>query len=1022
MADLVVCAATGALKPLLKKLAAALDEECKSLKGLRVEVDSLTKELEAMHAYLLKMSEVENPGVQDKICMMEARELSYDMEDCLDEFLLRIGNKANNTPDSLISKLKSIIVTKPRTRRQIAKVIAKLKIQVKEMGERNARYKTHETVSKTSSAHVDRRALAIFDNASKLVGLDQPKEELIEHLTKVNGLVSSQQPKVISIVGPGGLGKTTLANQVYQDLKGGFECHAFVSVSRSPDSVNVLQNILCQLSNEPHPNIQAWNLQVLIMKINDTLKDKRYIVVIDDIWTKEAWEIIYCALYKNDLESKIITTTRLYDVARACCSSCGDFVYEMKPLGPADSKMLFFERLFGSKDRCPAHLTRISDKILEKCDGLPLAIISISGLLASKAPTEDEWGRVQNSIGCGLAKYSDVKSMVQILSLSYLDLPHYLRTCLLYLSVFPEDSIIDKKRLVRRWIAEGFIQKEQGQTFYKLRERCFNELINRSLIQARDIDMYGEVTACQVHDTILDFLVSKCEEDNFISVFGDGYQIIHGPDSKVRRLSFHASKEKAYALTQQDLSRVRSVTVLEYSVELPLWSRFSFLRVLDLHGCRPVEDNHLKDIGNLFQLKYLSLSKTEVCELPEDIWKLKCLETLDLRKSKVRKLPAGIAQLQGLVYLAVDKGVKLPDGTARMTALEDLDCVDIFKQSLNFPEEFRQLKNLRNVQLFLSSGNCSGENHYKEYMNDIASSLCKLSHLHSLSIDVDPKITEDFSLDSCGDAPIGLQKLEIVSHFISKVPNWVLSLLNLRSLTLYVKEFEVDDVMALGRLPALVFLRLVAHKWFHGRRVTISGADGFQSLRRFDYGCAVPVTFEAGAMPMIKKLTLMFSICKSALLVRNDEFLFPFGVRHLTSLDSVNYLLHWHRKEIDGWIAEKMAEMAHMSCEQLKATICEVEAIGQMFASEKRMENAARSLIRSPELTIRRTVKWRISIASGNRLTSAILQPNPPIHMLRDIKAQIEERIRNCPLKGKGNCKCQGYSSGKCTNDLLVID
>ncbi|CAO2201668.1 unnamed protein product [Urochloa humidicola] len=114
--------------------------------------------------------------------------------------------------------------------------------------------------------------------------------------------------------------------------------------------------------------------------------------------------------------------------------------------------------------------------------------------------------------------------------------------------------------------------------------------------------------------------------------------------------------------------------------------------------------------------------------------------------------------------------------------------------------------------------------------------------------------------------------------------------------------------------------------------------------------------------------------------------------------------------------------MAHMSCEQLKATICEVEAIEQMFASEKRMENAARSLIRSPELTIRRTVKWRISIASGNRLTSVILQPNPPIHMLRGIKAQIEERIRNCPLKGKGHCKCQGSSSGKGTNDLLVID
>lgn len=271
----VVCAATGALKPLLDKLAAALGEEYKRFKWVRLEADSLTKELQAMHAYLLKMSDVENPDVQDKICIEEVRELSYDMEDCVDEFLLHIGEKAN-TPDGLIPKLKNIIFTKPRARRQIAKVIENLKIQVKDMGERNARYKTHGTISTTSNAYVDRRALSIFDNASKLVGLDQPKKELMEHLTDTNPLVPLLPPKVISIVGSGGLGKTTLANQIYQEFKGGFECHAFLSVSRRPDSMNVLQNILCQLSNEPHPNMQAWNMQVIIMKINDTLRDKRY--------------------------------------------------------------------------------------------------------------------------------------------------------------------------------------------------------------------------------------------------------------------------------------------------------------------------------------------------------------------------------------------------------------------------------------------------------------------------------------------------------------------------------------------------------------------------------------------------------------------------------------------------------------------------------------------------------------------------------------------------------------------------
>jgi len=771
-----------------------------------------------------------------------------------------------------------------------------------------------------------------------------------------------------------------------------------------------------------------------------------YLIVIDDIWSKDAWKTVNCALCKNNKDSKIITTTRKHDVAKTCCSSDADFVYRMKPLSFADSKKLFFQRLYGSIDKCPDYLKDISYKILEKCDGLPLAIVSISGLLANKPQTEDEWDRVQNSIGRGLGK--DVESMMQILSLSYFDLPHYLKTCLLYLSVFPEDFVIDKKLLVRRWIAEGFIQKEQGETSFKLGEWCFNELINRSLIQARKINMYGDVTACQVHDTILDFIVSKSEEENFITVFGDGYQM-HGQHSKVRRLSINASsKEKVSTLTQLDLSHVRSVAVFHYSEELPMWSKFSFLRVLDLCGCRQVEGDHLTGIGNLFQLKYLSLRGTGVRELPEQISKLTCLETLDLKMSKVTKLHAGTAKLQGLIYLAVDKGVQLPDGTERMTALEDLDCVDIFKQSINF-QEFGQLKNLRNVQLFVSSDNCrdaAEASHYKKYMDDIVSSLCKLGHLHSLSIDGKAESKLDFSMDSGGDAPTGLQKFEITNHFISKVPNWVRSLFNLQFLTLRVKEFEVDDFMALGRLPALVFLRLEAHKCFHGRRISISGADGFQSLRHFDYCCAIPVTFKAGAMPKINKLTLMFSIFKTSQLATNEEFRFPFGVQHLTCLHSVCYLPYDHNftKEFDEWITEKRTQiMAHMSCEQLMSTICEMEsfdlfmsticefescelfmatiwemdAMDQMYMGEHRMEAAARTHLKSPKLTVRRTKEWGISISRTRGPIQGAIQEWGIKRELTAVKLKLkritegvitELSRNNCPLKVFAAC-CDIY-------------
>jgi len=111
----------------------------------------------------------------------------------------------------------------------------------------------------------------------------------------------------------------------------------------------------------------------------------RYLFVIDDIWKEETWKIIDSALLKNSKQSRIITTTRLHPVARACCSSDGDnIVHEMKPLNLADSKKLFLERLFGSAGNCPAHLVDVSNKILGKCEGIPLAVISISGLLSNK--------------------------------------------------------------------------------------------------------------------------------------------------------------------------------------------------------------------------------------------------------------------------------------------------------------------------------------------------------------------------------------------------------------------------------------------------------------------------------------------------------------------------------------------------------------------------------------------------------------------------------------------------------------
>ncbi|CAM0879686.1 unnamed protein product [Alopecurus aequalis] len=274
----LVSVVTGALKPVMGKLGALLADEYKRFNGARKDINSLIQELAAMDAFLTKMSDEEDPDGQDKVWMNEVRELSYDIEDCIDDFMQSLLDNKDAKPGSFIDKVKHLL-GKMKARRQNGSEINDLNKQITEVGERNARYKTRQAYANTKNANVDPRALVIFGNASNLVGIDEPKAEIIKLLIDedLHAPMQQQQPKVVSIVGSGGMGKTTLANQVYQELKDKFKCRAFLSVSRNPDMMNILRIILSQVSNQPYGDTEEGSVQQLIMRINDFLSDKRYV-------------------------------------------------------------------------------------------------------------------------------------------------------------------------------------------------------------------------------------------------------------------------------------------------------------------------------------------------------------------------------------------------------------------------------------------------------------------------------------------------------------------------------------------------------------------------------------------------------------------------------------------------------------------------------------------------------------------------------------------------------------------------
>jgi disease resistance protein RPM1 len=276
----------GAIGSLVPKLLQLLQDEYKLQKGVRKDLAFLSEELKLIHAALREVAEVPPDQLDETVRLWarEATEASYDMEDVLDTFLVRLDD--GHDPASL-KKLKLVtqkigaLLSKAYTRRNIAGAIGDIKKQVQEARERHARYAVNET-GQTSRDNVDNYArLDTFREMSQLIGIDNSVGEIISMLQGDD--MSSQITKIVSIVGVGGLGKTTVANAIYHKLKSQYDCGAFVSVGRTPDDlVKTFKDILYHLDKCKYENIlrTAIDELQLIDELREFLKDKRYLSII----------------------------------------------------------------------------------------------------------------------------------------------------------------------------------------------------------------------------------------------------------------------------------------------------------------------------------------------------------------------------------------------------------------------------------------------------------------------------------------------------------------------------------------------------------------------------------------------------------------------------------------------------------------------------------------------------------------------------------------------------------------------
>ncbi|KAK1316605.1 Disease resistance protein RPM1 [Acorus calamus] len=530
---------------------------------------------------------------------------------------------------------------------------------------------------------------------------------------------------------------------------------------------------------------------------------------------------------------RIIITTCEVSVAQSCTLKSGH-LYELQPLKDDGAWDLFCRTTFPSDRCCPGELEELSRNIVKRCQGMPLAIVAIGGMLAVKDKTMSEWERVRRG---GFGMYDErehtIVNMKRIILLSYNDLPYNLKACFLYLSLFPEDYNIKFMKLIRLWMAEGFVKSNQQNIMVEeVAKEYINVLIKRGLILVADKNRNGKVISCRVHDVVREIILSKAKEENFITFAStDGVQMHNRP----RRLSVHGS----FDATSQErgFTHVRSLfmfdgTAFSTSSAHEFFSSFRLLKVLDLDGMPLVVFPN--EITELLHLRYLSLRDTSIRELPKSIKRLRNLETLDLKGTMVRELAVEILKLRKLrhllVYLydysissvAADvKGVRMPMGIGQMLELQKLCFVDVGGRDSKSGQikelrKLTQLKRLGIIKLRTEDG------------RDLCDAIQHMEGL--LSFDVTSR-HENELLDLCLSQPPKLLERVYLKGMLESLPSWITMLQNLVRLRLLFSKLKDDPFESLQNLPNLVELGLA---WAYDGNELRCGEGGFKKLKVLD--------------------------------------------------------------------------------------------------------------------------------------------------------------------------------------------
>ncbi|KAL1214511.1 putative disease resistance protein [Cardamine amara subsp. amara] len=857
----------------VQKLWDFLVRESDRLKGVAEHLTELKSDLNLLRSFLKDADAKRNASDLVRNCVEEIKEIVFDTEDIIQTFLLKEELSKTSGIKKRMRRLSCLIVDRLEIASDmggISKRISKVIRDMQSFGVQQMIVDGGEYSHPLQERQREMRKTYPNNNENNLVGLEKNVKKLVGYLVEEDII------QVVSITGMGGIGKTTLARQVFNHemVKNHFDGVAWVCISQQFTAKDVWKTILQKLSSnydeQRDSNMSEDELQEKLSRLLETSKS---LIVLDDMWKEGDWDRIKHVFPSKKGYWKLLLTSRNERVGLRADPTCVTFKPECLTI--EESLTLFRSIAFPRKDtaeyKVDVDMEEMGKQMIKHCGGLPLAVKVLGGLLAAQH-TLSEWERVYANIGSHLAGTSsfndeDSSSVYYVLSLSFEELPSYLKHCFLYLAHVPEDYPINVETLSYLLAADEIPRTSyyDGASIREVTNGYIEELVRRNMVIAERDTRTSRFERFQLHDMMREVCLRKAKEDKFVYINDTANS--QSP-CESRRIAVHRLDESYDPKGMIKNPKLRSLLFFCFAKGMMpsdlLFTRLKLLRVLNLSYAKLEGGKLPSSIGKLIHLRYLSLYMAEVTNLPSSMRNLKQLLYLNLLVSSSSPLhmPNNVLnEMRELRYLylprVIDDKVKM-----ELDNLVNLETLENFSTEHCSVRDLHRMTRLDRLSIKVNGG-CTMETLFSSLselrhldggctMETLSSSLSELRHLNNLIIIGYTNVEEGFVLDC-----VHLKHLKLNKIYMPRLPDEQHFPSHLTTLSLEKCRLEEDPMPILENLLQLKEVGLY-NESFSGRRMVCS-VGGFPQLQKlWLWGLEEWEEWivEEGSMPLLHTLSI----------------------------------------------------------------------------------------------------------------------------------------------------------------------